>query len=67
MPLLFLFLDGVGLGSNDPKVNPLARAQMPTLRFLLGDQTLAESTAPYYGERATLLSLDATLGVEGRP
>ncbi len=67
MHLLFLFLDGVGLGTNDPEINPLARAQMPTLRALLGKKALIASTAPYHGEHATLLSLDATLGVEGRP
>ena len=67
MHLLFLFLDGVGLGTNNPETNPLARAQMPTLRTLLGEKTLIASTAPYRGEYATLLALDATLGVEGRP
>ncbi len=67
MPFLFLFLDGVGLGADDPEINPLARAVMPTLRALLGDQALTASAAPYYGEDATLLALDATLGIEGRP
>jgi len=67
MPFLFLFLDGVGLGADDPEINPLARAEMPTLRALLGDQALIASAAPYYGKDATLLALDATLGVERRP
>ena len=67
MPLLFLFLDGVGLGANDPESNPFVRAEMPTLRALLGDQPLIADAAPYHGERATLLALDATLGVNGLP
>ena len=67
MPLLFLFLDGIGLGANDPETNPFARAEMPTLRSLLGDQSLIADTAPHHGERATLLALDATLGVDGMP
>ena len=67
MPLLFLFLDGVGLGTNDPEINPFAHAKTPTLCALLGDQALTASAAPYFGENATLLALDATLGVEGKP
>ncbi len=67
MPLLFLFLDGVGLGANDPEINPFARAEMPTLRTLLGDQPLVADTPPYHGEHASLLALDATLGVDGMP
>lgn len=67
MPLLFIFLDGIGLGADDPETNPLARAKMPTLRTLLGDQPLTASSAPYHGERATLLALDASLGVDGLP
>ena len=27
--IIFLFLDGVGLGADDPSVNPLARAHLP--------------------------------------
>ena len=65
--VLFLFLDGVGLGANDPTVNPLARAVMPNLRALLGGQPLAASAAPFESQRATLRALDACLGVAGTP
>ncbi|MCP4141519.1 MAG: hypothetical protein GY755_14750 [Chloroflexi bacterium] len=67
MHLLFIFLDGVGLGTDNPETNPLARAKMPTLHALLGNQALTASAAPHYGEKATLLALDATLGVKGMP
>ena len=67
MQILFLFLDGVGLGADDPAINPLVRANMPNLRALLGGQPLTASAAPFEGERATLLALDASLGVEGLP
>ncbi|RPI85350.1 MAG: metalloenzyme [Chloroflexi bacterium] len=67
MRLLFLFLDGVGLGGNDPAANPLARAEMPYLQNLLGGRKLLRESAPYHGERAELLSLDAGLGVGGLP
>ncbi len=67
MRLLFIFLDGVGLGADNPEINPLARAEMPTLQGLLGGQKLLATSAPYTGERATLLPLDASLGVNGLP
>jgi 2,3-bisphosphoglycerate-independent phosphoglycerate mutase len=67
MKLLFLFLDGIGLGDNDPDKNPFARARMPYLQSLLGGQTLTRETAPFEGDLATLLSVDPNLGVEGLP
>ena len=65
--LLFLFLDGVGLGNSDPERNPMAAAPMPALRGLLGGNPLVASSAPYEGPLATLLAVDATLGVAGPP
>jgi hypothetical protein len=64
---LFLFLDGVGLGADDPKTNPFAAVSMPFLSQLLGDQKLVSSTAPFEGMRASLVALDAGLGVPGLP
>lgn len=65
MRLLFLFLDGIGLGADDPAQNPFAAAQMPVLERLLGGRKLIASAAPYVGPEATLLALDAGLGVAG--
>jgi hypothetical protein len=68
MRLLLLFLDGVGLGPNNTDHNPFARAPMPALQGLLGGHRLVENhSAPVESERATLLPLDACLGVAGRP
>jgi len=67
MRLLFIFLDGVGLGADDPLTNPFARSEMPTLQGLLGGKKLLAASAPFSGERATLLPLDASLGVNGLP
>ncbi len=67
MKVLFLFLDGVGLGSEDPVINPFARADLPNLKSLLQGKEFVVGTAPFIGERATLLALDACLGVEGLP
>jgi 2,3-bisphosphoglycerate-independent phosphoglycerate mutase len=67
MRVLFIFLDGVGLGVNDPNLNPFARIEMPFLQSLLGGNKLLAKSAPYVGEHATLLPLDASLGVNGLP
>jgi len=67
MRVLFIFLDGVGLGVDDPNINPFARLEMPFLQSLLGGNKLLAKSAPYAGERATLLALDASLGVNGFP
>lgn len=89
MRCLFLFLDGVGLGPDNPSVNPFARALMPNLQNLLGGKRLLlsalqmpelmdadQSSQIMHGlsrapllvtGRATLLALDACLGVAGLP
>ena len=67
MRILFMFLDGIGLGVGDPATNPFARVSMPRLERLLGGKKLVASSAPYEGPHATLLGLDACLGVEGLP
>jgi 2,3-bisphosphoglycerate-independent phosphoglycerate mutase len=68
MKILFLFLDGVGLGPNDPDTNPLARAEMPNLESdLLGGRRLVAGSLPIATQQATLLALDACLGVQGLP
>lgn len=65
--VLFLFLDGVGLGLDDPLRNPLSAASMPKISALLGGSRLVAQTAPFHGDEATLLALDARLGIEGTP
>ncbi|MGD8404502.1 MAG: hypothetical protein PVJ21_12640 [Anaerolineales bacterium] len=65
--ILFIFMDGIGLGADDPEINPLARVEMPFLSSLLGGDKLLASTAPYDGKNISLLALDAGLGVEGLP
>lgn len=66
-PALLVFLDGVGLGLADPSVNPLAAAHLPVLAALLDGAAPLASVAPRTTARATLLGLDATLGVPGLP
>ena len=65
--VLLLFMDGVGLGARDPGSNPFAACEMPALEALLGGRKLVLETAPHIGDEATLLAIDATLGLLGKP
>ncbi|VGO21210.1 peptidase [Pontiella sulfatireligans] len=51
MKIIFIFIDGLGLGADDPDVNPLCDPRFPNLANLLAGAT----------------PLDACLGVEGLP
>lgn len=53
MKIIFLFIDGFGIGEPDPDKNPFFRAKTPALDILMKG----------YG----YFSADATLGVEGLP
>jgi hypothetical protein len=64
---LFLFMDGVGLGPDDPESNPLAKAHMPRLHHLLGGKKLVASSPPMENERVTLLAIDPNMGIAGLP
>jgi 2,3-bisphosphoglycerate-independent phosphoglycerate mutase len=66
-PLLFLFLDGVGLGPADPAVNPFHKAELTHLRRLLEGAALDGELPPFDGSRASFRAVDATLGVAGPP
>ncbi len=65
--VLVVFLDGVGLGPQDPARNPFAAAEMPETARLLGGARLVQDTAPFEGPHASLLAVDACLGISGTP
>ena len=67
MKILFLFLDGIGLGEDNPEINPFVRANMPYLESLLGGKKLTKSAAPFESDIATLKAIDPNLGVKGLP
>lgn len=62
-----VFLDGVGIGPDEPDRNPFLRARLPVLREILGGRlpTLAGSLPA--SNRAVAYALDATLGLAGTP
>lgn len=67
MKLLFFFLDGVGLGSEDPAINPFSRVEMPFLQKLLGNRKLLYKNSGTFTLDASLFGLDACLDVPGIP
>ncbi|MBK8049051.1 MAG: hypothetical protein IPK16_19245 [Anaerolineales bacterium] len=65
--VIFIFLDGVGLGPDDAQINPLAADEFPTLRVLLDGKRAVENTGRLSTRAAELAPTDAQLGVRGRP
>ncbi len=66
-PLLFVFLDGVGLGPDDPVRNPLAGLSLPAFERLAGGACWTQAAAPVHRPGHVFRALDATLGIEGLP
>lgn len=65
--ILFVFVDGVGLGDDDASYNALVAARLPALSALLDGRALTRDATPWHGEQASLVGLDALLGVAGTP
>ncbi len=57
--ILFVFLDGLGLGANNPEINPLAHS-WPALESL-------NNGNPWTIESNSLLGIDANLDMDGLP
>jgi 2,3-bisphosphoglycerate-independent phosphoglycerate mutase len=60
MPVIFVFVDGVGAGARDPEVNPLARGELLLSQF-------ADGTGAPLPRGGGVALVDACLGVAGRP
>lgn len=62
--LIFIFLDGVGLG-RDVDSNPLTKASMPTIFNLIGQKLI--NTTNIVEQNILVKGIDACLGVDGIP
>jgi 2,3-bisphosphoglycerate-independent phosphoglycerate mutase len=67
MHVLMIFVDGIGLGDDDPAVNPFAAATLPVLTALTNDHRWLRDTGWQESERAIFIPTDANLGIPGRP
>ncbi len=66
MRLIFVFVDGLGLGKDQPD-NPFVGTETPGLAKILDGEKLTLNAVGHAFSRASLLGLDATLGVPGLP
>src|SRR5687767_15951194 len=67
MRILLLFFDGIGLGAENPAINPFAAATLPTLERLAGGERWLANAQRIETDRAVFLPTDACLGVDGKP
>ena len=65
--VLIFFMDGVGLGADDPAVNPFATADLPHLTALLGEKWYVAGNGRITTSRASLVPTDANMSMPGRP
>ena len=63
MHIILIFLDGIGLGEDDPATNPFAVMDTPTLHALSGGQRWLRGIGRVESERAIFIPTDARLGV----
>ncbi len=66
MRLLFIFIDGVGLGLEQPD-NPFYTTETSGISLILEGRSLTASAAGFCGAQASLCSLDTTMGIPGLP
>ncbi|HML31731.1 alkaline phosphatase family protein [Sporomusa sphaeroides] len=66
MRVLFIFIDGIGLGRHDPVINPLVRFGLPSIASGFGGALTEELGAVLVSDCA-MVPIDTTLGVEGLP
>jgi 2,3-bisphosphoglycerate-independent phosphoglycerate mutase len=67
MRILMIFLDGIGLGADDPAINPFAAAHTPTLWALANGHRWVATTGQQTSDRAVFIPTDPRMGVPGRP
>ncbi len=67
MNILFLFIDGIGLGDDDSSINPFASHRLPSFERLSAGQRWLASTREVRRADLVFKGIDANLGVEGLP
>lgn len=65
--MLLIFLDGVGIGPSDPRVNPFFATELPNLTAMLGGDLPTLAQPEIRGPGARSFPLDACLGTPGIP
>lgn len=65
--ILLIFLDGIGLGDDDPSTNPFAAASTPTLNQLANGHRWLRGVGKQTSARAIFIPTDPRMGVPGKP
>lgn len=65
--VIWVFLDGVGLGEPDSTTNPLVARALPHLNRLAGDQAWSRAATPVRQAEHVFTPLEVTLGMDGLP
>ncbi len=65
--VLFIFLDGVGLGPDDPDVNPLSDNELGAFQRIAGGERWIAPANPVLKAGHVSRGIDATLGIAGLP
>lgn len=66
MQIIFLFIDGVGLGPAEEQ-NPFTTYQYDSFTFMNGNQLFTNDAVPVKKQKHTFIPVDANLGVPGLP
>jgi hypothetical protein len=66
MPVIFLFIDGVGMGNESPE-NPLLDESLRSFRFMSGGQPFTQKAQPIQKNHHLFKQVDAALGIAGLP
>ncbi len=68
MGIIMIFIDGLGLGSDNPEINPLVAAELPNIRNALqGPPTQSSIENGIIKSNKIFKAIDARLGVAGLP
>lgn len=67
MRTIMVFIDGWGLGVENPETNPYVSARTPAWDALVGGHHLYRDRGTIITDRALMLPIDASLGVPGIP
>ncbi len=66
MAVLFIFIDGIGLGKNKPE-NPLASPGLKSFSYFTGENGIHEDCKEAVSEKKLFKKIDANIGVDGLP
>lgn len=62
-----IFVDGIGIGENDPVKNPFIIAKLPVLTKICNGKIPTKPFSKVSSKYAEVIALDASLGIEGLP